>query len=62
MIEMRVREQDKIDAGRIEAEVAGILHSGPAAALIKAAVDQDAFARALDEVTGTGDVAISAMK
>jgi hypothetical protein len=48
MIEVCMRQQHPIDAGGIEAEIAGILLGGLAAALIKPAIDQDVLACTLD--------------
>jgi hypothetical protein len=62
MIKVGMREQHKIDAGRIEAKVAGIFLCDLAATLIEPAIDQYAPAGALDEVARPRDVAISAMK
>ena len=50
MIEVGVRQQHEIDAGRIETEVAGIFLGEIAAALIEPAIDQNAPAGAFDEM------------
>src|SRR5262249_6281296 len=62
MIEMGMRQQYKIYAGRIEAKVASIFLGDLAATLIEPTIDQDMPASALDEVARTRDVAISSMK
>ena len=62
MIEMGMRQQYEIDAGRIEAKVAGIFLGDLAATLIEPTIDQHTPAGALDEVTRTRHVAISPMK
>jgi hypothetical protein len=50
MIKVGVRQQHKIDAGRIKTKVAGIFLCDLAATLIEPAIDQKAPAGALDEV------------
>jgi hypothetical protein len=50
MIKVGMRQQHKIDAGRIEAEVAGIFLCDLAATLMEPAIDQYAPAGAFDEV------------
>jgi hypothetical protein len=55
-----VGEQYKIYALRIKPEVVGIVLGDLAAALIEPAIDEDALAGAVDEVAGTGHVAIGA--
>jgi hypothetical protein len=50
MIEVGVRQQHDIDAGGIEAEVAGVFLGELAAALKEAAIDQDAPTGAFDEM------------
>ena len=62
MIEMGMRQQHKIDAGRIEAKLAGIFLGDLAATLIEPTIDQYMPAGALDEVARTRHVAISPMK
>jgi hypothetical protein len=62
MIKMGMRQQHNIDAGWIEAKVAGIFLCDLAAALMQPAIDQYAPAGAFDEVARPGDVAISPMK
>ena len=62
MIKVGVRQQRKIDVGRIEAKLAGIFLCDLAATLIEPAIDQYAPAGALDEVARPRDVAISPMK
>src|SRR5580692_8074142 len=62
MIKVSVRQQHKIDAGRVETKVAGIFFCSLAATLVEPAIDQKTTAGAFDEVAGTGDVAISSMK
>ena len=62
MIEVCVRQEEVIDLGRIEAEILGVLLVDLPGALVQAAVDQHAFSVAFDQVTGTGNAAISAMK
>jgi hypothetical protein len=62
MIEVGMRQQHKIDAGRIEAKVATIFLGNLTATLIEPAIDQHPPAGALDEVARTRHVAISPMK
>jgi len=62
MIEVGMREQHKIDAGRIEAKVAGIFLGDLAAALVEPTIDQYSPAGAFDEVARTRHVAVSPMK
>jgi len=62
MIEMRMGQQDVVDAGGIEAERPGIFLVQLAAALIQPAVDQDSLARTFNQVTGAGDTAICSME
>jgi len=62
MIEVGMREQHKIDAGRIEAKVTGIFLGDLAAALIEPTIDQYTPAGTSDEVTRTRHVAVSPMK
>ena len=62
MIQMRMGEQHIVDGGGVEAERSGILLVQFAAALMQPAIDQDALARAFDQMTGAGDTAIGAMK
>jgi hypothetical protein len=62
MIEVGMRQQHKIDSGRIEAKVAGVFLGDLAATLIEPAIDQHAPAGAFDEVARPRDVAISPMK
>src|SRR6516164_4185014 len=57
-----VRQQHEIDAARLEAERLGILLTELAPSLIQAAIDQNVFAGALDEVTGAGYPASSPVK
>ncbi len=57
-----MREQHKIDSGRIEAKVAGIFLGDLAAALVGPTVDQYTPASAFDEVARTRHVAVSPMK
>ncbi|GEM_PF-6517321 len=57
-----MREQHKIDAGRIEAKVAGIFLGDLAAALVEPTIDQYSPAGAFDEVARTRHVAVSPMK
>jgi len=57
-----MREQHKIDAGRIEAKVAGIFLGDLAAALVEPTIDQYTPTGAFDEVTRTRHVAVSPMK
>ena len=58
MIEVGMRQQHKVNSGGVKPEVAGISSRDLTATLIKAAIDQDALARAFDEVTRTGHVAM----
>jgi hypothetical protein len=62
MIEVGMREQHKIDAGRVEAKVAGIFLGDLAAALVESTIDQYSPAGAFDEVARTRHVAVSPMK
>lgn len=62
MIEMGMREQQKIDRGRIEAEGFGILLPKLASALEETAIDQDSASRALNEMAGAGYALVGAMK
>ena len=62
MIQVCVRQQNEIDAARLEAERLGVLLTELAPALKQAAIDQNAFAGALDEVTGAGHPASSPVK
>ena len=62
MIEMGVRQQQEINRRGIEAEVAGVLLVELAAALIEAAVDQHARARAFDKMAGAGDAPVGAVE
>jgi hypothetical protein len=50
MIEVGVSQQNEIDAGGIETEVAGIFFRDFAAPLVEPAIDQHAPAGAFDEV------------
>src|SRR5262249_53512478 len=62
MIEVGMRQQHKIYAGRVEAKVAGIFFGDLAATLIEPTINQHTPAGALDEVARTRHVAISPMK
>jgi hypothetical protein len=62
MVKVGMRQQNKIDAGRIETKVAGIFLGDLAAALMEPAIDQYTPAGAFDEVARPGNVAISPMK
>jgi hypothetical protein len=62
MIEMGMRQQYKINAGRIEAKIAAIFFGDLAGTLIEAAVDQHPAAGAFDEVARTRHVAVCPMK
>jgi hypothetical protein len=62
MIEVGVRQQQKVDARRIKAEVIGVLFLEFPAALVKAAVNQDAFAGALQQVAGAGHTLCGTVK
>jgi hypothetical protein len=62
MIEVGMRQQHKIDAGRIEAKVAGIFLGDLAAALIEPTINQHTPAGALDEVARPRHVAIRPME
>ena len=57
-----MRQQDKIDAGRIEAKVTGIFLGDLAAALIEPTIDKNAPACTCYEVTRTRHVAVGPMK
>jgi hypothetical protein len=50
MIEVGMRQQHKINAGRIEAKVVGVFIGDLAASLIEPAIDQHTPAGAFDEV------------
>jgi hypothetical protein len=50
MIKVGMRQQHKIDTGRIETKVAGIFLCNLVATLIEPAIDQKAPAGAFDEV------------
>ena len=62
MVEMGVGEQEKVDAGGVEAEVAGVLLLDLARALIEAAIDQQPLARAFQQMTGAGDAPVGAVE
>ena len=62
MIEMGMREQQKIDRSRIEAEGFGVLLPKLASALEQTAIDQDSPPGALDEMAGAGYAPVGAVK
>ena len=62
MVQMRVGEQHVVDGGGIKAERSGVLLVQLAATLMQPAIDEDALARAFDQMTGAGDAAIGAVK
>jgi len=57
-----MRQQHKIDAGRIEAKVPSIFLGYLATTLIEPAIDQHTLVGAFEEVTRTRHVAVSPMK
>ena len=62
MIEMGMGEKNDIDLARIETETARVLLIEFARTLIEPAIDQDAQSGRFDEMAGTGDAAIGAVK
>jgi len=62
MVEMGMGEKQKIDAGRIEAEGTPVLLVQFVSALVHAAIHEDAFTIAFDEMAGTGDLSVGSMK
>ena len=52
----------RVDVGGVEAERLGVLLLDLAAALVQAAVDQHALARAFDQMTGSGHSVVRAVK
>jgi hypothetical protein len=62
MIEMGVGQKHDVDAGRIETEGMPVLLFQFAAALIEAAIDQNALARTFEKMTRTGDGAVGTVK
>jgi hypothetical protein len=62
MIEVGVGEQHIIDILGIEAERLGILFLELPTTLIQAAIDQDLFARAFDQMAGACHAPIGAVK
>ena len=57
-----MRQQQEVDACGIEPQLGGVLFLQFAPALEHAAVDQQALAGALEQVAGTGDVAVGAVE
>ena len=55
-------QEQVVDAGGVEAEVGGIVLLDLMAALVQAAVDQDAGALDLQQVAGAGDLLCGPVK
>ena len=62
VVQVRVREQHKVDALRIKSERVGIVLAQFMPALIHPAIDQDPPACALHQMAGTGNIAVCAVK
>jgi len=62
MVEMGMGQKHAIDRGGVEAEGLGILEVERPAALMEAAIDQDALAGGLDQMARAGDVLGRAVK
>ena len=62
MVQMRVGQQDVVDAGGIKAKRTGIFLIKLTTALIQPAVDQNSLPGAFDQMTGSGDAAIGSME
>jgi len=62
MVQMGVRQQDTIDGRGIEPKGASVLLRELTAALKQPAIDEDPLARAFDQMTRSGHVAIRTVK
>ena len=62
VVEVRMGEQQEVDAGGIEAERLRVLFDKLALPLEKAAVDENPLPRAFDQVAGTGDIMVGAVE
>ena len=59
---MAVGQQQVVDIGRIKTEILRIFLLEFMASLVQPAVDENAFAAAFNQVAGSGDAAVGAMK